>query len=227
MAKSKGIELLAENGLKVSNLLWAGGFTGDGHSYQESIDDARGSLAPGRGVGHQPPGRLQRLPQRPHAQSCPAAIHQRPGELLPLAEQLEDRAGRRADARRLRRRVDVSDHAGRGVELLRDLNSPSLKLVFDTYHLGHDPDVLSQIAAVARTSASSIWGTANAPPREQNRNRLGEGIMPLSLHHQGIEAGGLRRRLRRRVDRRGDRKLRLSPACWNGAKQSYERLVLA
>ena len=36
-----GIELLADSGLKVSNLLWAGGFTGsDGRSLRESIDDA-------------------------------------------------------------------------------------------------------------------------------------------------------------------------------------------
>src|ERR1041385_2445400 len=39
--EEKGIELLAESRLEVSNLLWAGGFTGsDGHSYRESIKDA-------------------------------------------------------------------------------------------------------------------------------------------------------------------------------------------
>ncbi len=40
--EAKGIELLAASGMAVSNLLWAGGFTGsDGHSYQESLADAR------------------------------------------------------------------------------------------------------------------------------------------------------------------------------------------
>ena len=39
--EEKGIELLAETGLPVSNLLWAGGFTGScGHSFRESVDDA-------------------------------------------------------------------------------------------------------------------------------------------------------------------------------------------
>ena len=39
--EEKGIELLAETGLPVSNLLWAGGFTGsDGHSFRESISEA-------------------------------------------------------------------------------------------------------------------------------------------------------------------------------------------
>lgn len=39
--EDKGVELLAESGLQVSNLLWAGGFTGsDGRSLRDSIDDA-------------------------------------------------------------------------------------------------------------------------------------------------------------------------------------------
>jgi sugar phosphate isomerase/epimerase len=39
--EDKGIELLADSGLQVSNLLWAGGFTGsDGRTQRESIDDA-------------------------------------------------------------------------------------------------------------------------------------------------------------------------------------------
>src|SRR5690606_18386205 len=39
--EGKGVELLAESGLAVSNLLWAGGFTGsDGRTYRDSIDDA-------------------------------------------------------------------------------------------------------------------------------------------------------------------------------------------
>src|SRR5580692_4296145 len=39
--EDKGVELLAESGLEVSNLLWAGGFTGsDGRSVRDSIDDA-------------------------------------------------------------------------------------------------------------------------------------------------------------------------------------------
>ncbi|MGC3970771.1 MAG: hypothetical protein QM775_26590 [Pirellulales bacterium] len=40
--EDKGIELLEESGLKVSNLLWCGGFTGsDGRSFREGLDDAK------------------------------------------------------------------------------------------------------------------------------------------------------------------------------------------
>ena len=39
--ETRGIELLAESGLKVSHLLWAGGFTGsDGRSFRASVEDA-------------------------------------------------------------------------------------------------------------------------------------------------------------------------------------------
>ena len=39
--EEKAADLLADSGLAVSNLLWAGGFTGsDGHTYSESLKDA-------------------------------------------------------------------------------------------------------------------------------------------------------------------------------------------
>ncbi len=43
--EAKAAELLADSGLAVSNLLWAGGFTGsDGHSYSESLKDAADAI---------------------------------------------------------------------------------------------------------------------------------------------------------------------------------------
>ncbi|MFM9067335.1 MAG: sugar phosphate isomerase/epimerase, partial [Planctomycetota bacterium] len=43
--EEKGAELLAEAGLPVSSLSWAGGFTGsDGRSFKESHEDARDAL---------------------------------------------------------------------------------------------------------------------------------------------------------------------------------------
>ena len=43
--EEKGIERLADSGLGVSSLQWAGGFTGsDGQSHQDSISDARAAI---------------------------------------------------------------------------------------------------------------------------------------------------------------------------------------
>ena len=43
--EEKGGELVRESGLKVSSLLWAGGFTGsDGRSFKESLEDAQEAI---------------------------------------------------------------------------------------------------------------------------------------------------------------------------------------
>ena len=43
--EGRGIELLANHGMKVSSLHWAGGFTGsDGHTHSESIEDAKDAI---------------------------------------------------------------------------------------------------------------------------------------------------------------------------------------
>ena len=163
--EEKGIELLAENGLRVSNLLWAGGFTGDGHSYQEGIADAREALhlAAALGTSHlivYSGSRNGHTHKHARRLFTSALV-----ELLPLAEQLKIV-------------LDVEPmHAGcaeewtflttleEALELVRDLNSPSLKLVFDTYHLGHDPEILSRIPEVARHVGIVHLGDGKCPPR--------------------------------------------------------------
>jgi len=45
-------ELLQQSGLKVSHLLWAGGFTGsEGHTYRESVEDAAEALRTAAALG--------------------------------------------------------------------------------------------------------------------------------------------------------------------------------
>ena len=67
------------------------------------------------------------------------------------------------------------------VSLIEKLESPNLKLAFDTYHLGHDPRVVERIAAIARHIGIVHLGDSTAPPeREQNRRCLGEGNLPLA-----------------------------------------------
>lgn len=50
--EAKGIELLEETGMSVSNLLWAGGFTGnDGRTYRDSVEDAKEAIATAAALG--------------------------------------------------------------------------------------------------------------------------------------------------------------------------------
>ncbi|HUY87784.1 MAG TPA: sugar phosphate isomerase/epimerase family protein [Pirellulales bacterium] len=179
--EDKGIELLADSGLRVSNLLWAGGFTGsDGRSLRESIEDAEEAVRlaaqmqagclvvySGGRAGH----------THNHARRL---VKEALTELAPLAGELH---------------VTLAlepMHLGCGAEwtfltglddtlaLVDMVGSPWLKLAFDTYHLGQDHQVVERMDEVAGRIAVVHLGDCKAPPKhEQNRSRLGEGAIPL------------------------------------------------
>jgi sugar phosphate isomerase/epimerase len=190
--EEKGIELLAESELGVSNLLWAGGFTGsEGRTFRESVADAREAIQlasdlrascvviySGARGGHtcNHSYRLLRDAMR---------------QLAPLAEEFG---------------VDLAIepmHPGCAEEctfvtslelverLFEDVPSRRLKLVFDTYHLGHDPENLSQLASLAeRIAVVHLGDGRSAPEREQDRCRLGEGSIPLQQIVDTLQQAG-------------------------------------
>jgi len=179
--EEKGIKLLDESHLKVSNLLWAGGFTGsDGHSYQESLDDAREAIQLAAALAADclvvysggRNGHTQNHARRLFASAL--------DELLPLAEQMDVALAIEpmhvgcADEWTLLTTLDEA------TALIHAIGSPQLKLAFDTYQLGHDPLVVHQIASVASLIGVVHLGDGRCPPdREQNRCCLGEGNLPL------------------------------------------------
>ena len=65
------------------------------------------------------------------------------------------------------------------------------QILFDTYHLGQDPDILGRISQLAPHVAIVQLGDARQPPEgEQNRCRLGEGIVPLAEIVGALRAAG-------------------------------------
>lgn len=192
--EERGIRLLKESGLAVSNLLWAGGFTGsDGHTYQESLADAREALALAAALnagclvvysgGRN--GHTQNHARRLFASAL--------NELLPLAERqgvtlaVEPMHSGCAEEWTLLTSLDEA------MSLVRALNSPRLKLVFDTYHLGHDPRVIDEIPAIVDQIAVVHLGDGSqAPEREQSRHCLGEGKLPLERIVRALSRAGYR-----------------------------------
>jgi sugar phosphate isomerase/epimerase len=190
--EEKGIELLAKRQISVSNLLWAGGFTGsDGRSFRESIDDGleavrlaaemrAGCLVvySGARAGH----------THSHARRL---LRDAFRELVPAAEDFDVtlaiepmHAGCAAEWTFL---TDLEQ----ALALIDAVESPRVKLAFDTFHLGLEPDILERIPTLApRIAVVHLGDSKQQPDGENNRCRLGEGTIPLPEIVAALESAG-------------------------------------
>ena len=190
--EQRGVDLLRQSGMRVSNLLWAGGFTGsDGRSYQESIADAREAIQlaaalradclvvySGGRNGH----------TQNHARRLFATAIR---ELLPWVEEMgvtlavePMHAGCAEEWTFLTSLEEV-------LSLLDAISHKQVKLVFDTYHLGHDPAIIEQIESIVAHIAVVHLGDGRCvPAREQNRCCLGEGTLPLRSMVRALQNAG-------------------------------------
>jgi sugar phosphate isomerase/epimerase len=189
---SKAGELLRQSGLKVSHLFWAGGFTGsDGRSHRESVEDAAEAVRiaaelncrtlvvySGPRAGHTY-RHARRLAQEALSELAPAA-----GELN-VALAVEPMHPGCADQWTFLTSLDDT------LELLAAVGCPQVKMVLDTYHLGQEPSLVDRMAMVLPHLALVQLGDARRPPAgEQNRCRLGEGVVPLAEIVAALKAGG-------------------------------------
>ena len=179
--EEKGIELLDDSGLKTSSLMWAGGFTGsEGRSHSESIEDAEDAI---------------RLAAAVRTECLVIYSGARGGHTQNHAKRLTVGALKHLASVAANSSITLAIepmHPGCAAEwtfltdldttldLLAKVGSPNLKIVLDTYHLGHDDRVLQDLAHIVGQIAIVHLGDAKRPPNgEQNRCRLGEGILPL------------------------------------------------
>ncbi len=190
--EEKGIELLAQSGLKVSNLLWAGGFTGsDGRSYDESLADATEALHLAAALGTQAlvvySGSRNGHTQNHARRIFTSAL----GELLPLARKLNVCLAVEPMHALCADEWTFITTLAEAVALVREFDSPFVKLVFDTYQLGHDPGIVEQIEEAAPYVAMVHLGDGERPRDcEQNRHCLGEGGLPLLRIVQALKDAG-------------------------------------
>ena len=190
--EERAMELLADSGLAVSSLLWAGGFTGsDGRSYRDSLDDALEALHlaadlraaaliiySGARAGHTH-NHARRLFRGALEELAPIA-----GELGVTLAVEPMHAGCAAEW------TFLTDLDGT-LELLRGVASPHVKLALDVYHLGHDPALVQRLAELVPWIAIVQLGDAQEPPRgEQNRCQLGTGCLPLQPIVRTLLAAG-------------------------------------
>jgi sugar phosphate isomerase/epimerase len=180
--EEKGIELLSDKGLRVSSLSWAGGFTGsDGRSFKESVSDALDAVRLAAAM------RAASLIVYSGARGGHTSNHARRllktalAEVLPVAAECgvtlavePMHAGCASDCTFLTSLKEA-------VELAEEVASPRLKIAFDSYHVGFEPGLLASLPAIVPHIGLVQLGDAKQPPLgEQNRCRLGDGIIPVA-----------------------------------------------
>ena len=186
VGEAKGAKLLAMAGLSVSSLQWAGGFTGsDGHTHEESLDDARQAictaevLRAGCLIIH---SGARGVHTHNHARRL---FRQALEKLLPLAEE-------RGIALAIEpMHCDSAEFTflhclDETLELVASFDSPALGIALDTGHWGHHPQLVERLPQLAPRLALVQLGDSRQPPRgEPNRCQLGDGTVPLCeiIHH--------------------------------------------
>jgi len=190
--EEKGVELLRDAGLSVSSLLWAGGFTGsDGRSYKDSVEDARDAT---RLAGRLKAGCLivYSGARAGHTHNHARRLFKSAlNELLPFAAELGVTLAIEPMHEGCASEWTFLTSLNDSLNLIGEIGDPALKLVVDTYHLGHDPALVEQLPLVADHIAIVHLGDAKAPPQgEQNRCLLGDGTVPLANILATLERAG-------------------------------------
>lgn len=177
----KGVELLAEHGMQVSNLSWIGGFTGnDGRTFRESVDDGLEAI---------------RWAAEMKAPCVVVYTGGRAGHTHNHARRLLKDALKELAPAALAAKVDLAVepmHAGCGADwtflntldetlaALDQLGNPAIKIVLDTYHLGFDPELAARLGTFVDKIAIVHLGDGKLPPDgDQERCPLGMGTVPL------------------------------------------------
>jgi sugar phosphate isomerase/epimerase len=179
--EDQAVELLAGSGLTVSNLSWAGGFTGsDGRSPAESIDDAADALRLSAAIAAgclviYPGGRNNHI-FRQASRLLRGALD----ELLPLAEAVEVPLA--IEPMHIACAMDwtfLTDLES-VVTLIDEYRSPYLKLAYDTYHFPFEARHRDRLAELSPHIGIVHLGDRSAPPTiDQDRCLLGQGRLPL------------------------------------------------
>lgn len=190
--EERGIDLLAESGLQVSNLLWAGGFTGsDGRRYVDSVEDGLEAVElaaamqaeclvvyTGSRAGHTHNHALKMIRRAVRDLAIVAADC---GVTLAIEPVHSGCHGEWTLFHELTETLDFLS-----------LFDPDLvKLVFDTYHLGQGNVTLSAIRDLApRVGVVHLADAKSSPCGEQNRCLLGEGRLPIREIVEALIEGG-------------------------------------
>lgn len=190
--EEKGIELLLEHGISVSSLHWAGGFTGtELRSFDESVTDgieaielaaqlnAGCLIVHSGGQGGHTHRHATRLMRHALQELCPIADFH--GVKLAI-EPMNSQAGRD---------WTFLTSLDQTAELLDSLGLNDVGIVFDIYHQGQAPDIISQIERhLERICLVQVADQYHELETEQNRCLLGDGQIQVAEIIEAFESRG-------------------------------------
>jgi sugar phosphate isomerase/epimerase len=190
--EDRAVDLLVDSELAVSNLLWAGGFTGsDGRTLEESIDDARDALrlaaALRAGCLVVYSGGRNNHTFRHAGRLLRTALD----ELLPLAEAVEVPLAIEPMHAACAAEWTFLTELAPALELIEQTASPWLKLALDTYHFPCGDSQRHLLLRAAPHVGIVHLGDRRLPPSaDHERCPLGCGLLPLSEIVGTLQNGG-------------------------------------
>jgi sugar phosphate isomerase/epimerase len=175
------IDRLVSSGMKVTNVSWAGGFTGsDGRSLNESIDDAAAAV---RMAGAVSAGCLVLYSGGRNNHTFRHAgrlLRMALDELLPLAEMWEVPLAIEPMHPACAADWTFLTTLESAIELVEQVDNPFLKIAYDTYHFPLGSRRRSTLALLAPHLGIVHLGDRLQPPcADQERCPLGHGRLPL------------------------------------------------
>jgi sugar phosphate isomerase/epimerase len=190
--EQRAAEVLAEHGLAVSNLYWAGGFTGsDGRSHREATGDAVQAVRSAATL------KADCLVVSTGPRNGHTINHARRlftdamKQVLPVAEELNVTLALEATHPGCAAEWSFLTSIEAALEMIDVLGCPLVKLAFDTYHLGHDPEVVSWLRRMApQIAIVHLADCKRTPTCDEDRHRLGEGNLPLREIIAALLEGG-------------------------------------
>lgn len=190
--EERGVDLIAESGLSVSNLQWAGGFTGsDGRSAEEALRDAEHAIrlaaALDAGCLVVYAGGRNNHTYRHAERLLRSALDRLLDVAFDFDVTLALEPMQPACATEWTFLTDVEST----LAIVEAYQSPLLKLALDAYHFGHDRAVLANLRElVPYLGIVQLADRAEAHSLDQNRCALGAGRLKLAELIRGLSDAG-------------------------------------
>ena len=175
------VELLAEYKLEVTSLSWGGGFTGsDGRAYGDAVADAIDAVYDAANLRAQSliilaGGRNNHIRNHARRTLCEALA-----EIASVAEDYGVRLSLEPIHPGCGEEWSFVNDLQSTLDIIETVNSSSLGLVLDTYHLGMDAEVVRWLPdVIPHLHLVQLGDARHSPLGEMNRCLLGQGCVPI------------------------------------------------